>query len=336
LPEAIRICIEDPSQVAEARRTARQFAVRLNFDNTAVERIAIVVTEAATNLIKHAGRGEILLIGSDTSSDLAAVALDRGPGMSDLERCIRDGYSTGGSLGHGLGAIIRLSTATDFHSLPGKGTAVFACWTNSGHRDPQVARSRRIRVGAVNVSKPGQEVCGDSWGIEYTQGEAVILVADGLGHGYDAKVASKEAVRILREYPALSPKMLLENVHQALRSTRGAAVAVARINTNRGVIDFAGVGNISAQIYSGRGSAQHLVSCNGTAGLQIPRLQEFSYTWPEQGVLVMHSDGLSTNTGFDNYPRLASQEPTLAAGVLYRDFSRGNDDSTVVVVQAAA
>jgi len=191
-------------------------------------------------------------------------------------------------------------------------------------------------VGVVNVPKPGQAVCGDAWGAETTQAQAVILVADGLGHGLDAKVASTEAVRIFRQHSNLAPKVLLDYVHQALRSTRGAAVAIARIDTDRGQLDFAGVGNIAAQIYAGGKASQHLVSCHGTVGHQIPRLQEFSYTWPENGVLVLHSDGLSTQEGFEGYARLSSQDPTLVAGILYRDFSRGNDDSTVVVVKAAA
>ena len=64
------------------------------------------------------------------------------------------------------------------------------------------------------------------------------------------------------------------------------------------------------------------------------RLREFSYPWPEAGMLVLHTDGLSTATGLDSDPSLAQRDPSLIAGVLYRDYSRGNDDSTVVVLKA--
>jgi anti-sigma regulatory factor (Ser/Thr protein kinase) len=339
--ESIRIQIEDPSQVAEARRIARVLAGRLGLNDVFVEQVAIVVTEASTNLLKHAGRGEILLrsLAEDNSEAppaLEAIALDRGPGMTDIDRCIRDGYSTGGSPGQGLGAIIRLSTVSDFYSVPLKGTALLARWWAKRPDESAGARARTMRVGAVNVCKPGQEVCGDSWGIEQYNGQTVVLVADGLGHGMDARTASMEAVRMLHLHATLPPKALLETVHQALRSTRGAAVAVARIDRDRGTLAFAGAGNISAQIYSGLRTPQHLVSGNGTAGHQIPRIQEYSYPWSEDGVLILHSDGLSSGTGLENYPRLVSRDPSLAAGVLYRDYSRGNDDSTVVVVKAAA
>ncbi len=80
----------------------------------------------------------------------------------------------------------------------------------------------------------------------------VILLADGLGHGLEAHVAASEAVRILRLHPDLPPGALLQRVHGALRSsTRGAAVAVARIDLALNQVTFAGVGNIAARIYSG-------------------------------------------------------------------------------------
>ena len=140
---------------------------------------------------------------------------------------------------------------------------------------------------------------------------------------------------MLRLNPNMPPAELLERAHQALRSTRGAAISVARIDLEKGTLAFAGVGNVSAQIYSGARAGQHLVSVNGTAGHQINRIREFSYPWPEDGMLVMHSDGLSTNAGLEKHSGLSLHDPSLIAGVLYRDFTRRNDDATVVVAKAA-
>jgi serine phosphatase RsbU (regulator of sigma subunit) len=162
-----------------------------------------------------------------------------------------------------------------------------------------------------------------------------ILVADGLGHGYDASLASREAVRMLHAHPDLAPAQLVERCHQALRSSRGAALSVARIDRERGTLLFCGAGNVSGQIYSGGTSRQHLVSVNGTVGHQIPRLREFAYPWPEDGILILHSDGLSTATSLEAQPSLAARDAGLIAGVLYREFSRGMDDATVVVAKAA-
>jgi anti-sigma regulatory factor (Ser/Thr protein kinase) len=321
---------------AQARRTAREMALDLGMDEGGAEHVAIVATEACTNLLKHATRGQILLQTTSEESEAAPslelLAVDQGPGMDNLDQCLRDGFSTGGSPGQGLGAIQRLSKHSDIYTLTGKGTALLARWWLSKNSWKQ---ANTPHLGAVNVPKPGEEVCGDSWGSVRSNGDLIIMVADGLGHGTEARLASCEAVRQLYENPDLPPKPLLTRVHQALRSTRGAAVAVARINFAHGKLVFAGVGNISARIYSGSEGRQNLVSLNGTAGHQCERIQEFSYPWPDDGLLVMHSDGLTTGTALEPYPGLAARDPALIAGVLYRDFCRGRDDATVVVAKAA-
>jgi len=337
---SIRMVIEESSRTAEARRVARKMADDLGFDETEAERIAIVVTEVCTNLLLHATRGEILLTPTEAHPEvghggLELLALDRGPGMGDLNQCLRDGFSTGGSAGQGLGAIMRLSSDSDFYSGKGIGTAILARWSGipKSKRGSSQDSGRGISVGGVNVPKQGEEVCGDSWGVEQTDDATVILLADGLGHGIDARMASCEAVRILRMNPRLSPKELTERVHQALRSLRGAAVAVARIDLARQRLTFSGVGNISAQIRSGGKASQHLVSVNGTAGHQANGLREFGYPWPDHGILVLHSDGLTTSATLDNQNGLSMRDPSLIAGVLYRDFNRGNDDATVVIAK---
>lgn len=329
MTESVGITVDESSRTAEARRVARKMAADLGFDDSRAEKVAIVVTEACTNILKHAGTGQIVL-SSDGASDLEVLALDQGPGMSSIEKCRTDGFSTGGTQGNGLGAISRLSDATDFYSVPGKGSAVLARWSG-----PHTNGRYPLRVGAVNISKQGEDVCGDAWGIEQTQESATVLLADGLGHGYEASIASLAAVRTLHRNPGLTPLALIERSHEALRSSRGAAVAVAKIDYVHGTVKFSGLGNVAALIYSGAISAQHLVSVNGTAGHTAPQFREFSYPWPENGMLVMHSDGLSTRTGLDAQPRLALHDPSLIAGVLYRDFSRGRDDATVVVAKAA-
>ena len=338
MAESIRIVVEERSQTAEARRIARATAEKIGLDPDEAERVAIVVTEACTNLLKHASGGEILVrsTGDDdlkAPPELEILVLDLGPGMANPDQCMQDGFSTGSTPGQGLGAIMRLSAESDFYSDVGRGTALLARWIAPGSNGTGHGKSAALRIGAVNVSKPGQEVCGDSWGVEQNENQCVILVADGLGHGLEAQAASLEAVRMLHLNPGFPPGALLDRVHQALRSSRGAAVSVARIDREKGVLTFAGVGNVSAQIYSGAQAGQHLVSINGTAGHQVQRIREFTYPWPDDGMLVMHSDGLSTNAGLEKHSGLALHDPSLIAAVLYRDFTRRNDDATVVVAK---
>ena len=341
MKESIRVLIQEQSGIAEARRLARSMAQEVGFDESQAEHVAICVTEACTNLLKHAQGGEILLRKTcEEQAGLEMLALDRGPGMTNLDQCLRDGYSTGGTPGQGLGAIMRLSNASDFYTLPGRGTAVLARWSQPHSNGSSAARpapdhSGKLRIGVVNVCKTGEQVCGDSWGTEQTESDTVVMVADGLGHGPEAQAASLEAARMLAMNPDLAPLALIERSHDALKSSRGAAVAVARIDRERGKVAFAGIGNIAAQIYSGSKMNQHLVSVNGTAGHQMQRLREFSYPWPSDGMLVLHSDGLLSATSVETHPGLALRDPALIAGVLYRDFSRGSDDSTVLVAKLA-
>jgi hypothetical protein len=123
-------------------------------------------------------------------------------------------------------------------------------------------------------------------------------------------------------------------IHAGLRGTRGAAVAVAEVALKTRGVRYAGVGNISGLILSG-GTAHNLVSHNGTAGVEARKIQEFSYPWPEDGLLVLHSDGLATHWSLADYPGLAQKDPALIAGVLFRDHQRLRDDSTVVVAKVA-
>jgi anti-sigma regulatory factor (Ser/Thr protein kinase) len=335
---SLRILIDESSKTAEARRFARGLAAKLGLSETVAEQVSIVVTEACTNLLKHAGRGEIILHssseGSDSTAALDLLALDQGPGMRNLQQSLQDGFSTGSTSGHGLGAIIRLSQASDFYTAPQKGTGILARWWSQPRRPSSPGHPGTLQISSVNLPKLGEEISGDAWGAVHLSDSVVILLADGLGHGLEANTAASEAVRMLRLHPDLPPAVLLERVHGALRSTRGAAVAVARIDLAHAKLTFAGVGNISGRIYSGSEPRHGLASVSGTAGHQVHKLQEFNYPWPADGLLQLHSDGLLSATGLESYPGLSQRDPALIAGVLYRDFARGRDDSTVVVAKA--
>ncbi len=329
---SLALPVVEPSQTAEARRRAAALAARLDFSESDAGRLAIVVTEAATNLVKHGGGGEVLfrVLPPAEGAGIEMLALDRGPGIRNAQDSLRDGYSTSGSPGTGLGAIARLCTRFDIYSVVGVGTAVLAQIVPK----PPAPGQRSIEIGAVCVSKPGEEVSGDEWGAVTRPDGAVVVVADGLGHGVGAADASAAAMAAFRLEPEIPPGEVVARVHAALRSTRGAATAVAAIDLRLDVVKYAGLGNISGAIIAG-GAARHLVSNVGTAGLEARKIGEFTYSWCRQAILVLHSDGLGTHWSLDRYPGLVRRHPSLIAGVLYRDFSRRRDDATVVVAREA-
>lgn len=319
----------EKTQAAEARRLARELARSLHFPETQAEQVAIVLTEAGNNLALHAHGGEILLSDGETSDGpyIDMLAVDRGPGMHP-ERCLEDGYSTAGTSGTGLGAIKRLAQAFDVFSSP-SGTVIFARF----QRDR--VRSDHPVVGSVRVPMPGETACGDAWYVRYEPPITAVLVADGLGHGPFAADASHEAVAVFRTAPWYGAASMVENIHAALRGTRGAAVAVAALDTNSRRVRYSGLGNIAGAVL-GNGRNQNMVSHNGTAGHRASKISEFEYEWPQGGALVMHSDGISTSWNLDKYPGLLRYHPAVIAGVMYRDYSRGRDDATAVVITERA
>jgi hypothetical protein len=189
-----------------------------------------------------------------------------------------------------------------------------------------------VQAGGVVVAKAGETASGDGWALRAHADGGIVLVSDGLGHGPLAAAATDEAIKSFRDHPLEGPGETLRAVHDALRATRGAAVAVCRLDGARDVVTFAGIGNISG-VLVGNGASRSLVSHNGIVGQQMRTVQEFAYPWPSQGTLVLHSDGLTTHWTLESYPGLVNCHPSLVAAVLYRDFARGRDDVVVVVAK---
>jgi anti-sigma regulatory factor (Ser/Thr protein kinase) len=325
--------VADPSQVGAARRAAMDMARASGFDEPTVAQLSLIVTEAGSNLVKHGQGGHLLLqvVEEGGRRQLEVVALDRGPGIANVPRSLQDGYSTAGSPGTGLGAVQRAASAFDIYSRRGAGTAVLARLVDR-MGGPGSGRHHRMDVGGLSVAMPGEDACGDVWDEESGGNGTTILVADGLGHGPGAAEAAMASVTAFRSLRGRGPAIRLEAIHAALRSTRGAAVGIGEIDLDARVVRFAGLGNISARLVRD-GAVRHLVSHNGTAGHIARKIDEFTYPWAPDDRLVMHTDGLATQRDLDAYPGLMAHHPSLVAAVLYRDFTRGRDDATIVVVR---
>ncbi len=316
--------VDDPSRVAGIRRAAKTLAQQEGLDERLVGNVAIIVTEICTNLLNHAQSGEVFLnpLGNRAQPGIEILAIDRGPGMEDVTQCLADGYSSTKTSGNGLGAVARLSTEFDIYSQLGKGTVLVARLQRPG--------AARTFIGVVLKPIAGEEASGDAWAFQKTQQSTALMVADGLGHGVMAELASSQAVSVLRSSTNFSPSSILRQVHAVLHSTRGAAVAVACVDHESASVKYAGIGNIAGVLIGG-GKPVQMVSHNGTAGHEFPRLQEFTYPFEDETLLVMHSDGIQNLWNLDAYPGLRRRDPSLIAGVLYRDSARQRDDRCVVV-----
>jgi anti-sigma regulatory factor (Ser/Thr protein kinase) len=321
---SIAVRIDEQSQVGEARRLAAAACLRLGFDEVETGRASIMVSEAATNVLRHGGGGEILiqpLSGGHGAIGLELIAVDRGPGIPDVAGALTDGRSSAGSSGTGFGAMRRLATVFEVYSVAGQGTAVvMQLWSG---RAPDAL----VAFGAVGVAKPGEGECGDVWDVEATDASARIVVADGLGHGLSAREAARAAVRAaLASRPGVANA--LGDAHAAARSTRGAALAVAEVDLGEGILRYGGFGNVSAVLQQ-RDGVHRLVSMNGTVGQGTLRARQFTYPFAPGALLILHTDGLGTRWDLDAYPGLVLRHPSLVAAVLYRDHTRKTDDVTV-------
>ncbi len=336
--EAVAVAVADETQPGEARRVASGMARLLGFDETSAGRVALVVTEVATNIVKHGGGGEILIrpLQEEGERGIELVGLDKGRGITNLAESRVDGVSSSGSAGTGLGAIARMADEHEIYSQPGRGTAVLARIWQSRASAP---RRTRMEVAGVCVAKPGESTCGDGWAVTKRASGAVMVLADGLGHGPEAAEAARAAISIFHKHTfhkhtKEGPAAILKVAHDALRSTRGAAVAIADVDCDSGMVTFSGIGNIAGAVLAA--DRRNMVSQNGTLGHTVRSISEFTYAWVPDALVILNSDGLQSQWSLSSYPGIAARDPSLVAAILYRDFNRGRDDASVVVAKTAA
>ena len=339
--------VEDASAVAACRKAVQLLAERLQFPAARIDQLALAVTEAASNLHKHAKQGSVLLCvnrdGPQPGIDL--VTIDAGPGVRDVTAALRDGHSTAGTLGIGLGAIQRLADFSDLFSAPGRGTSLVARFgaVLAGGTTPQDPPGIG---GAPRPPKPpwppgpwgaglirpitGETGCGDAYGAVEADGAITAMLCDGLGHGPLAAAAAAAGVAAMLDDPAGEPAALLARVHRRMNGTRGGAVGIVRIDGQQA--RFAGLGNVAASIVSG-GKRKSMASVPGIAGHQARVIRQFEYEVSPGSAVILHSDGVSSHWEAAALPGIEARDPLLIAAVLLAEAGSHRDDAGVLVLK---
>jgi serine/threonine-protein kinase RsbT len=126
VPRQAKVPIARDGDVVNARQIGRELAATVGFSGTELTLIATAISEVARNIVLYAARGEITVSAAqdDTRRGIRVVARDEGPGIPDIELAMRDGFSTGKSLGLGLPGARRLMDEFDIVSKVGVGTTI--------------------------------------------------------------------------------------------------------------------------------------------------------------------------------------------------------------------
>ncbi len=331
-PVASWFRLGEESAVGAVRRYAVEMAQALQISERQVADLAIVATELGTNLVRHATDGVLLvrpvraMDGEVDNVGLELVSVDSGPGMADLASFHLDGHSTASTLGIGLGAVARLADRYEAYSTPGLGTILVAQMWQA--KNPPAA-------WAEGLTRPmtGEHVSGDTYAARWEDGKGRVMVCDGLGHGPLAAAASQTAWHLFHTEAAQSPAAMVERLHRGMSHTRGAAVLVAQIDPEAGVLRACGLGNVAGVILSDE-QRRGVTSMPGIAGHGKPVIREFEYPFSGGSLLVAHSDGVSDKWSLARYAGLRARSPLLIAATVLRDFGVRRDDACVLAARS--
>lgn len=322
--------LHDLGDIIAARRAGTDLAHNLQLGDVTGANAATIIVEAATNIVKHAVEGEIVIraVSRGALKGIEILAIDSGPGMFLPKSGTHAAEAVNRPAATGLRQIGQLASRFDYFSGPGKGTVL---WMQVWEGD-RAAWLPAWDIGVVCLPIPSEDACGDAWeAVERVDGLSVI-VADGLGHGPEAALASHAAVKVVQQHANCAPADTMHRAHDALNQTRGAAVAVAQIDEELRQLHFAGVGNIAARVIT-NGVCRHLMSHNGIVGSNLRKVEQLTFPWAADSMLIMQSDGIGARWDLKHYPGLIERHPALIAAVLYRDFLRPRDDAAIVAIR---
>ncbi|XKK41001.1 SpoIIE family protein phosphatase [Nocardiopsis sp. ARC36] len=331
------LTVGDATRVPDAARAATEAARSVGLDGPRTAAAALTASELATNMHRYAGGGRFVVeVAQEPWGGVRAVqmlAVDHGPGIADVPRAMKDGFSSGKSLGTGLGACARAADFFEVDSRPGRGTVAVARFAPPGDR---ALFEGRAVTGGVHVPLGGYRNSGDALAFRSGSGRHTVMLADGLGHGDAAAEASALAARFVLANGGEEPAALLRGLHEVLRRTRGAAVALADIDESGRRITFCGVGNVGARLYGG-GRWDALLSRPGIVGAFAMRTPApVERDWTPGDMLVLYSDGLPSRWVPDGIERLRGRDAAVVAGTVFRDASSAarplRDDTSVAVV----
>jgi anti-sigma regulatory factor (Ser/Thr protein kinase) len=325
--------VEDRSFISFVKREIHNL-VKHKFSEKRTAQIDIIISELTSNLIKHAGGGELLyrLILEGAEPAFEVLSIDNGPGMKDVANSSRDGVSTANTLGQGIGSILRFSNISQIYSQEGWGTVFYSkVFENVEKKNAP----HRVIIRSICVCKPGELVSGDGFCVKTENNRTRILVADGLGHGPHAKEAVDVAINSFTTSVEEDASENLKELHEAVKKTRGFVGTIAVLDHQEKKLQLCGIGNIATRVYKGL-EYKNYVCHNGVVGMNIPsRLLDSTFEFEKYQQIILCSDGIKTRWDLIRYPSILKYDPIILAAAIYKDQARRNDDMSVVIIKLA-
>lgn len=341
--------IDNESDIGVCRRKGVNLAIQMGFDKVKSGEIAILISELGTNVLKHGGgKGKIVIFQIKDVDNRKAIEIwccDSGDGIQNFEKSSQDGVSAKKSLGLGLGTIIRFSDEIEINPItsPSFKENYFSGDHNYKHClrsikwvpiKTWIGINDKLLIGAVSTCKPSEQVNGDAYLINHiNHGISIAAVIDGLGHGTEANIASEKAKEQIILKSDLPLDNLMKHIHNSLRGTRGTTIGLARINTETNKLYFSGIGNIESFIMTEDGK-KTLLSFGGIMGhnMRTPRIFEFDFK--PGNILCMYSDGITSRWRPEEINW--DESPQKNTEFIINNFSRLNDDATVLIIRYAS
>lgn len=327
--------IEDRSYLSFVKREIHSLISKAGFSTMRAGEVDIVVSELLTNLIKHAGSGEIFYRLTEESNNKRAFevyCIDNGPGNNNITKMMRDGASSSNTLGHGLGAIDRLSNFFQIYSAVGWGTIAYArILPDEAQKKISSPPKNEIHIDALQVCYPGENVCGDGYFSRKINDETQLFLGDGLGHGANANEAVQTAIEAFKACTETEPVEILRFMHQRVKRTRGLVGTVASYNHTKKEWKVCGVGNITVRFYEGLVSKK-VMSHNGIIGLNIPTfMNSHVLSNADYQYIVMFSDGIKNHWDLNQFPGILKYAAPIMAAAIFKDNARKTDDMTLLI-----
>lgn len=325
--------ISNPSEVIAIRRIAKEMAHDIGFDEPAREEISLVVSELASNIIKYAQRGMITLtpVCNKQCEGLMIEAEDNGEGFNE-HTSMKDGVSTSGTLGVGLGAVNRLMDEFDILQREDASGTRIVCkrWlhdnSNHGLHCP-------FEFGVFSRSKLNEAANGDTFIIKNIRGATLVGVIDGVGHGELASHAANAARQYVERH-AESPLLdIFRGVDRACASTRGVVMALVVFDWTNGTFRYASVGNIEVKVFSYGNEKPKFIVRRGIVGKHAPSPVITENVWHSGDILALHSDGISTQWQWHDFAQYANHPAQVIAEHIYNAMQKDHDDATIVIVK---